>query len=226
MSPELSVSIRFLQAIALALGVVASLPASAEAPTLRWPLPLPAGQPWRIVDLREGNGIRHEEYIPRGQGIEDYRDRIVVQRMVSQNLNPETYLAHVSAGLRAHCSELTTSGLFASERDGLPSAALTVYCSRFGSRNYGYVVAQKAVLDGDHLFVVEREWRLPAFRIDATGLPQLGSGSPDDEAIKREVRLAVRWLVEQVQPGAEVIAPTPPPPPPPARLPQHPKRRS
>ena len=151
-----------------AAGLMLALPTRAEAPTLHWRLPLPADQAWRIVDLREGNGIRHEEYIPRGQGIEDYRDRIIVQRMVSQNLNPETYLAHVSAGLRAHCSELTTSGLFASERDGLPSAALTVYCSRFGSRSYGYVVAQKAVLDGNHLFVVEREWRLPAFSVDAT----------------------------------------------------------
>ena len=207
-------SIRPLHAVALALGVLASLPVSAESPTLHWPLPLPAGHPWRIVDLREGNGIRHEEYIPRGQGIEDYRDRIVVQRMVSQNLNPETYLAHVSAGLRAHCSELTTSGLFASERDGLPSAALTVYCTRFASRNYGYVVAQKAVLDGEHLFVVEREWRLPAFSIDATGLPQLNSGSPaENEAINKEIRLAVRWLVEQVQPGTEIAAPAPPPPP-------------
>ena len=117
-------SIRPLHAVALALGVLAGLPAAAESPTLQWPLPMPAGHPWRIVDLREGNGIRHEEYIPRGQGMEDYRDRIVVQRMASQNLTPETYLAHVSAGLRAHCSELTTSGLFASERDGLPSAAL------------------------------------------------------------------------------------------------------
>ena len=214
-------SIRPLRAVALALGVLAGLPAAAESPTLHWPLPMPAGHPWRIVDLREGNGIRHEEYIPRGQGIEDYRDRIVVQRMASQNLNPETYLAHVSAGLRAHCSELTTSGLFASERDGLPSAALTVYCARFASRNYGYVVAQKAVLDGENMFVVEREWRLPAFSIDATGMPQLDSGSPDDELIKKEIRLAVRWLVEQVQPGVEVVAP----PPPPTRLPQRPKRR-
>jgi len=215
------VSIRPLHAVALALGVLASLPVSAESPTLHWPLPMPAGHPWRIVDLREGNGIRHEEYIPRGQGIEDYRDRIVVQRMASQNLNPETYLAHVSAGLRAHCSELTTNGLFASERDGLPSAALTVYCARFASRNYGYVVAQKAVLDGEHLFVVEREWRLPAFSIDATGLPQFDSGSAsDDENIRKEIRLAVRWLVEQVQPGAEIVAPAPPPPPA-----QRPKRR-
>ena len=214
-------SIRPLRAVALALGVLAGLPAAAESPTQHWSLPMPAGHPWRIVDLREGNGIRHEEYIPRGQGMEDYRDRIVVQRMASQKLTPETYLAHVSAGLRAHCSELTTSGLFASERDGLPSAALTVYCSRFASRSYGYVVAQKAVLDGEHLFVVEREWRVPAFSIDATGMPQLDSGSPDDEAIKKEIRLAVRWLVEQVQPGVEAVAP----PPPPTRLPQRPKRR-
>lgn len=216
-------SIRPLRAVALALGVLVSLPAAAESPTLRWPLPLPAGHPWRIVDLREGNGIRHEEYIPRGQGIEDYRDRIVVQRMTYQNLNPETYLAHVSAGLRAHCSELTTSGLFASERDGLPSAALTLYCARFSSRSYGYVVAQKAILDGEHLFVIEREWRLPAFSIDTTGMPLFDSGGPDDEAIKKEIRVAVRWLVEQVQPTAEAITPALPPPP--ARLPQRPKHR-
>jgi hypothetical protein len=53
------------------------------------------------------------------------------------------------------------------------------------------------------------------------GLPQLDSGSPDDEAIKKEIRLAVRWLVEQVQPGVEAVAP----PPPPTRLPQRRKRR-
>jgi hypothetical protein len=54
------VSIRPLHAVALALGVLAGLPAAAESPTLHWPLPMPAGHPWRIVDLREGNGIRHD----------------------------------------------------------------------------------------------------------------------------------------------------------------------
>lgn len=205
-------SIRLLHASALILGVLACLPATADAPTLRWPLPLPAGLPWRIVDLREGNGIRHEEYIPRGQGVDDYRDRILVQRMPSQQFSPESYLAQISAGLRAHCNQITNSGLFASERDGLPSAALTVYCARFDSRNYGYVVAQKAILDGEHMFVVEREWRLPAYSIDATGLPRFDSGSAsDDDALKKEIRQANRWLVEQVQPGTVSATPASPP---------------
>lgn len=116
-------------------------------------MPLPAGHPWRIVDLREGNGIRHEDYI-RGQGTEDYRDRILVQRLQAQELNPETYLAHVSAGLRAHCADFTTSGLVPAERDGLPSATLTAYCGRFEDRPYGYIIAHKAIRDGDHMFVV------------------------------------------------------------------------
>ena len=97
-----TVSLQPLRAAAFALGILASAPAGADASTLKWPLPLPAGHPWRIVDLREGNGIRHEEYVPRGQGSEDYRDRILVQRMPSQDLGAEAYLTHVSAGLRTH----------------------------------------------------------------------------------------------------------------------------
>ena len=193
-------------------------PLRADAPTLAWRVPLPAGQAWRIVDLREGNGIRHEEYIPRGQGIEDYRDRLLVQRFVAQDMSPEAWLGYIAAGLARHCPASTTSGLVGGERDGLPHATRTAYCGRFDTRAYGYVVVQKAIRDGDHLFVVEREWRLPPFTIDSQGLAVFDSGqAADDEAVKREIRLAVRWLTEQVHPAAAPfspkIEPTPPPPP-------------
>lgn len=201
-----------LAALLAGLLMTASAFALAEPPTLHWSVPLPAGHPWRIVDLREGNGIRHEDYIPRGQGTEDYRDRILVQRLQAQELNPETYLAHVSAGLRAHCANFTTSGLVPAARDGLPSATLTAYCGRFDDRPYGYIIAHKAIRDGDHLFVIEREWRLPAFAIDETGLANLNFGSTEeDAALKKEIRFAVRWLIEGVQPGQPIQPETQPP---------------
>jgi hypothetical protein len=199
---------------AFAASLLLATGAAADAPTLDWRLPLPAGQGWRIIDLREGNGIRHEEYVPRGQGIEDYRDRLLVQRFGAQEMSPEAYLGHIASGLAAHCSPFTTSGLTSGERDGLPHATRTAYCGRFGERSYGYVLAQKAIRDGDHLFVVEREWRLPPFGVDADGLARLDFGQgAEDEALRRDIRNTVRWLVEQVHPGV--------PPPPPER----PRRR-
>lgn len=189
-----------------AAGLMLALPARAEAPTLHWRLPLPADQAWRIVDLREGNGIRHEEYVPRGQGLEDYRDRLLVQRFGAQDMSPEAYLGHIAAGLAKHCPAFTTSGLVSGERDGLPHATRTAYCGRFDTRPYGYVITQKAIRDGDHLFVVEREWRLPPFTISSEGLPVFDA---DDEALKREIKLVVRWLTGQVLP-APVSQPAPP----------------
>ena len=85
---------------ALVAGLWLALSAHAEAPTLHWSLPLPAGPGWRIVDLREGRGIRHEEYIPRGQGIEDYRDRLLVQR-VRQALATQPLETHSAESLSA-----------------------------------------------------------------------------------------------------------------------------
>ncbi|MDD3353040.1 hypothetical protein [Zoogloea sp.] len=190
------------QTLLATLLLTAGLTLAEDGPTRRWPLPLPEGQGWRIVELREGNGIRHEEYIPRGQGVEDYQDRILLQRMAAMEMNPEDYLAHVSSGVRQHCGNFTTSGLFATTRHGLPSASVTSYCTRFKDRPYGYVLAQKAIRDGEHLLVVEREWRLPMFRVDETGLPQLDSQNPaTDEALKRDIRQTMRWLAEQVHPG-------------------------
>lgn len=191
-----------------AAGLLAAGSALAEAPTLDWRLPLPAGPGWRVVEWREGQGVRHEEYIPRDQGLEDYRDRLLVQRFADQGMSPDAYLGHVASGLASHCSPFTTSGLTSGERDGLPHATRTAYCGRFGERDYGYVVAQKAIRDGDHLFVVEREWRLPPFGVDADGLARLDFGtSAADAALKRDIRNTVRWLVEQVHPGVQ-----PPPP--------------
>lgn len=198
---------------ALVAGLWLALSAHAEAPTLHWSLPLPAGPGWRIVDLREGRGIRHEEYIPRGQGIEDYRDRLLVQRFTAQDMSPEVYLGHIAAGLAKHCAAFTTSGLVSGVRDNLPHATRTAYCGRFGDRPYGYVVAQKAIRDADHLFVVEREWRLPPFTVSDEGLPGFDTNPAADEAIKREVHLAVRWLTEQVHP----VTQAPPAPPAPER---------
>lgn len=191
-----------------AVGLLAAGSALAEPPTLNWRLPLPAGHGWRVVEWREGQGVRHEEYIPRDQGIEDYRDRLLVQRFADQGMSPDVYLGHIASGLASHCSPFTTSGLTSGERDGLPHATRTAYCGRFGERSYGYVLAQKAIRDGDHLFVVEREWRLPPFGVDADGLARLDFGTPAaDEALRRDIRNTVRWLVEQVHPGVQ-----PPPP--------------
>lgn len=188
---------------------------------------MPAGPGWRIVDLREGRGIRHEEYLPRGQGLEDYRDRILVQRFAAQDMGPDAYLAHIAAGLARHCIGFTTSGLVSSVRDGLPNATRTAYCSNFQGRPYGYVIAQKTIRDGDHLFVIEREWRVPAFSIDDTGMASLSFGNPmEDEALKREIHVATRWLLEQVHPGRSVpppVAATPEPAP--KTLPRPVKRR-
>lgn len=196
-------SVSPLQATVLLAGLLVTAAALAEPVTQHWPVPMPAGQPWRIVELREGNGIRHEEYIPRGQGIEDYRDRVLVQRFVAKSMTPEAYLGYIATGLSSHCTGFTTSGLVSSRREGLPSATRTAYCGDFTNRPYGYVIAQKAIRDGDHLFVVEREWRLPAFSIDDTGMASLNFGDPqNDEALKKEIRLATRWLLEQVQPDS------------------------
>ncbi len=193
---------------AFAASLLVASGACADAPTLDWRLPLPAGQGWRIIELREGNGIRHEEYVPRGQGIEDYRDRLLVQRADAQDMSPEVYLGHIAAGLAKHCPAFTTSGLVSGARDGLAHATRTAYCSRFGDRPYGYVVAQKAIRDGEFLFVVEREWRLPPFTVDAAGAVDFGA---NDAAQKREINQTVRWLTEQVHPVAAQPAPGPAP---------------
>ncbi len=188
---------------ALLAGLLLAASAHADEPTLTWRLPLPAGQGWRVVDLREGKGVRHEEYIPRGQGVDDYRDRLLVQRFAAQDMSPEAWLGHVADGLARHCPAFTTSGLVGGQRDGLPHATRTAYCGRFDARPYGYVIAQKAIRDGGHLFVVEREWRLPPFAIDNQGLASFDTGNlADDAALKRDIRAAVRWLTEQVQPTA------------------------
>ncbi|KAB2963108.1 hypothetical protein, partial [Zoogloea sp.] len=187
---------------ALLAVLLASAGAAAEPPTLHWQVPLPTSQGWRIVDLREGKGVRHEEYIPRGQGVQDYRDRIIIQRFNSPDMSPEAYLGHIATGLAGHCRGFTTSGLVAGVREGLPHATRTAYCGTFNGRDYGYVIAQKAFRDGDHLFIVEREWRVPGFFVDATGMASLDFGSTaEDEALKKDIRQDVRWLTEQVNPG-------------------------
>lgn len=219
-------SLRLLSSLAALLTCAG---AWAEAPTLHWPVPLPAGQGWRIVDLREGKGVRHEEYIPRGQGVEDYRDRIIVQRFTSPDMPPETYLGHIATGLAGHCRGFTTSGMVAGVRDGLPHATRTAYCGTFNGRDYGYVIAQKAFRDGDHLFIVEREWRVPGFYVDATGMASLDFGtSGDDEALKKDIRQTVRWLTEQVNPGAQAAVSAAPPaaaPQAPETAPPRPRRK-
>lgn len=222
--PEPTVSL-FRPTILLA-SLLAAAAARAEPATLHWPVPMPAGAGWRIVDLREGQGIRHEEYLPRGQGLEDYRDRILVQRFAAQDMSPDAYLATIAAGLARHCAGFTTSGMVSSVRDGLPSATRTAYCSNFQNRPYGYVITQKAMRDGDHLFVVEREWRVPPFSIDDTGMASLNFGSPaEDEALKREIHAATRWLLEQVQLGRSAAAPVATPPTPPTAPTRPAKRR-
>lgn len=202
---------RFVRLSCVIAGLLSALGAWADEPTWDWQLPLPPAQGWRITDLREGKGIRHEEYVPRGQGIDDYRDRLLVQRFTAQDMTPEAYLSHIAAGMAKHCPAFTTSGLVSGVRDGMPHATRSAYCGRFDERPYGYVIAQKAIRDHDHLFVVEREWRLTPFAVDADGSITFSETPGEDEALKREIHSAVRWLTEQVNPGSPPpAAPAPP----------------
>jgi hypothetical protein len=192
---------------ALAALVLAPL-LHAQEITRQWILPMPpaetALQRWRLVELREGNGIRHEEYVPRDQVAGDYRDRILLQRFAANGMTPEAYLGHIASGLGTHCQGFAPGGLTPSQRNGVTSATRTAFCGRFGNRDYGYVLAQKAILDGDFLFVVEREWRIPAFGVDEQGLPSVASSS--NGPVLKELKLAQRWLLESVDPAAPALA--------------------
>ena len=170
--------------------------------TLNWRLPLPAGRAGASSTCAKAGASAMKSTSP-WPGARRLPRPPLVQRFADQGMSPEAYLGHIASGLAAlqplhHQRPHQRRGAKACPTPPAPpTAGASARC------DYGYVVAQKVIRDGDHLFVVEREWRLPPLR---RGCRRAGPPRPrqpaDSDALKRDIRATVRWLVEQVHPGA------------------------
>lgn len=150
-------------AAAAALAVLAVQPAAAQKPPTGEILLVnpPAG--WKPEVLQKNEKGSVTRLLPPGQTDKDWTEMITVQVQTGKAGMPRPYLDSVVNYSRANCEAAGAGAVTETTVNGYPYAAMSVTCTKGKASGKGSVVLIHAIRGTDALYVVQRQWRGPAF---------------------------------------------------------------
>ncbi|MEW5728591.1 MAG: hypothetical protein AB1918_12265 [Pseudomonadota bacterium] len=160
-----------LKVLVPALAVVAAaLPAAAQqgkAPPKQQPageillVNPPAGWKPEVLQRNEKGSVTR--LLPPGQTDKDWTEMITVQIQTGKDGTPRGYIDGVVNFSRANCEASGTGAVNETMVNGYPYAVTSVVCTKGKASGKGSVVVIHAVRGAEALYVVQRQWRGPAF---------------------------------------------------------------
>lgn len=133
-------------------------PVSAERLTM--PL-FPNG--WSAAASTRGN-IEVIDYLPDGQTLADWRDRITLEVYHELNTLPlDALYRRAQAQARGQCDGVIEGRFQSGVNNGYPSAFWTIGCKRDLATGLGETRYTKAIQGDARVYVLSRAWRTPAY---------------------------------------------------------------
>lgn len=154
---------KIVAAAAVALAVQAALPAAAEKPPQGEILLVNPPPTWNPEVLQKNDKGMVTRLLPPGQTDKDWTEMITVQIQAGKGAMPRPYLDSVVNYSRANCEAAGTGAVNETTINGYPYAAMTVTCTKGKASGKGSIVLIHAIRGTDALYVVQRQWRGPAF---------------------------------------------------------------
>jgi hypothetical protein len=153
---------RFPIAVALTATLILVVGAAASAPERLVMAPYSGGGWTSVYRQAAPEGWDHEQ-LPAGQTLQSFHDMLTDQgfyRMAGQD--PAAYLAQVFSGFPKACVAVKVNGPTPRMEGGLRVAYGQVYCSQQRGAATGAVEFYKAISGDAALYVVNREFLVPA----------------------------------------------------------------
>jgi hypothetical protein len=125
---------------------------------------------WKTVTNKETDKQTFIERIPESQDISAIRDIIVEQSFagLAPNATPMNFLTlMIHAAAPANCEQFLAFGPFAGDSFYSPAAYGRYFCSKLKDKPYGIVSVMKATRAKGRMYVIQREWRLQPFDLNA-----------------------------------------------------------
>lgn len=160
---------RRVGALAWAMGALAlalCFPGARADGQERFEVPRPPG--WKLSLSLTWPDLRMLEYLPPGQTLEAWQDRLTVQAFPRlRDVSLERYLDSISQQARRVCDQVQVTGVGAGTLNGYPTAQMALYCTRFVESGRGEITLFRAVQGVEGLYVVQRAWRVAPFSLAA-----------------------------------------------------------
>ncbi|GIX26187.1 MAG: hypothetical protein KatS3mg123_0068 [Burkholderiales bacterium] len=152
-----------------ALALAFCLPGARAAGEERFEVPRPPG--WKLSLSLTWPDLRMLEYLPSGQTLEAWQDRLTVQSFPRlRDVSLERYLDSIGQQARRVCDQVQVTGIGSGTLNGYPTADMGLYCTRFVESGQGEITLFRVVQGVEGLYVVQRAWRVTPFSLAAPPL--------------------------------------------------------
>lgn len=151
----------------LAAALLATVPASAQqtGQTMGERLLMNAPINWSAVPIQRGEKMVVSRLFPPGESPTQWSQAITVQMYPGSDQSPRSFIEGIISYSRDNCEAAGPGSVTEGQSNGYPAASVTVTCTRGPSGMGSFVLVQ--VLRGrEALYVVQRQWRGPAFARD------------------------------------------------------------
>ncbi|MFN7958424.1 MAG: hypothetical protein U0P46_08900 [Holophagaceae bacterium] len=123
---------------------------------------LPGSAPWTEVTNKRGADAAIQEFIPRGQNLEDFRDMWTFQTFNSlKGKSPAEFIKVFFTRFPGACESVRVNGPKEQVEGGLQVAYAQIYCGRQKGKDYGVNIFIKAIAGKEALYLVQREFHIP-----------------------------------------------------------------
>jgi hypothetical protein len=123
----------------------------------------PAG--WSSVPIQRGDKMVVSRLFPPGEGEPQWSQAITVQMYPGSEQSARAFIEGIIAYSRDNCEAVGPGPVTETQNNGYPAATVTITCTK-GRSGLGSFALIQAIRGRDALYVVQRQWRGPAFGKD------------------------------------------------------------
>ncbi|MGE5514736.1 MAG: hypothetical protein ACM31D_02835 [Bacteroidota bacterium] len=124
----------------------------------------PAG--WSAVPIQRGDKMVVTRLFPPGEGEKQWTQAITVQMYPGSDQSARSFVEGIIAYSRDNCEAAGPGPVTETQNNGYPTALVTVTCTKGRTSGLGSFALIQAIRGRDALYVVQRQWRGPAFGKD------------------------------------------------------------
>lgn len=148
--------------VAAALCLTAALPALAQSQFgERLLMNAPVG--WSAVPIQRGEKMVISRLFPPGEGETQWSQAITVQMYPNSEQSARAFVEGIIAYSRDNCEAAGPGPVNEGQSNGYPTASVTITCTKGRTSGLGSFALIQAVRGREALYVVQRQWRGPAF---------------------------------------------------------------
>ena len=135
------------------------------------------GPPWHDVVNQTNGKVFVREQIPQGQSPDSPSDVLTAQSVPGYRGVPAAFVSNAMTDLSRNCESFETVGPTPGEEQGRQVAYGRLYCGKQKGQPNGAHIFFKAILGSEALYVIDRDFRIPAS--EHPSAPAL----PEDQAV-------------------------------------------